>query len=111
MPGLPGAVCPQAVCPPAAPGGPEGRRRGTLTIYELGVEYAMAAAMLQGRIRQLEELLEQAGDEGERQQLEGRIRPLRVMCRETRAVARHLQGYYLRGRPAREGRALRRRGR
>lgn len=64
-----------------------------MTIYELGVEYAMAAAMLQGRIRQLEELLEQAGDEGERQQLEGRIRPLRVMCRETRAVARHLQGY------------------
>ena len=75
-----------------------------MTIYELGVEYAMAAAMLQGRIRQLEELLEQAGDEGERQQLEGRIRPLRVMCRETRAVARHLQRYYRHHRRAGTGR-------
>ena len=43
-------------------------------------------------------------DELIRQQLEGRIRPLRAMYRETRAVARHLQGYYLRA-----GRAPRRR--
>ena len=67
-----------------------------MTIYELGVEYGAAATMLRGRISELEQALEETRDEAVKQQLEGRIRPLRVMYRETRAVARHLQGYYLR---------------
>ena len=75
-----------------------------MTIYELGVEYGATATVLQGRITELEQALEETEDELIRQQLEGRIRPLRAMYRETRAVARHLQGYYLRA-----GRAPRRR--
>ena len=66
-----------------------------MTIYELGVQYGMTAAVLRGRIVELERMLGEAQDETE-QQLEGRIRPLRAMYRETRAVARHLQGYYIR---------------
>ena len=75
-----------------------------MTIYELGVEYGATATVLQGRITELEQALEETEDELIRQQLEGRIRPMRAMYRETRAVARHLQGYYLRA-----GRAPRRR--
>ena len=75
-----------------------------MTIYELGVEYGATATVLQGRITELEQALEETEDELIRQQLEGRIRPLRAMYRETRAVARDLQGYYLRA-----GRAPRRR--
>lgn len=67
-----------------------------MTIYELGMAYGDTAEVLRGRIRQLEQALDGAQDELARQQLEGRIRPLRVMFRETRAVARHLQGYYRR---------------
>lgn len=67
-----------------------------MTLYELGRQYSAAAAVLRGRITELEQRLGEARDEVDRQQLEGRIRPLRVMYRETRAVARHLQGYYLR---------------
>ena len=75
-----------------------------MTIYELGVEYGAAATVLQGRISELEQALDETEDELIRQQLEGRIRPLRTMYRETREVARHLQSYYLR-----VGRAPRRR--
>ncbi|HIT02223.1 MAG TPA: hypothetical protein IAC21_05300 [Candidatus Enterenecus merdae] len=65
-----------------------------MTIYELGLEYGAAATVLRGRIVELEQALGQTRDELARQQLQGRIRPLRLMYRETRAVARHLQRYY-----------------
>src|SRR5690625_3232351 len=91
-----GTVCQKKICPPSSPGGTVGRGREGMTIYELGVQYGMTAAVLRGRIVELERMLEEAQDETERQQLEGRIRPLRAMYRETRAVARHLQGYYIR---------------
>ena len=67
-----------------------------MTIYELGVEYGMSATRLRGRIVELEQAIGETQDDSVRQQLEGRVRPLRVMYRETRAVARHLQGYYMR---------------
>ena len=67
-----------------------------MTLYELGEQYGVTAAVLQGRIAELERVLDETEDELDRQQIEGRIRPLRVMYRETRAVARHLQGYYMR---------------
>ena len=87
----------------------EEKRVDDMTIYELGVEYSAAAALLQGRILELEQTMSQEQDEAVRQELEMRIRPLRMMHRETRAVARHLQGYYLRtGRVA--GCGMRRQG-
>ena len=61
-----------------------------MTLYELSLEYEQAAAGLRRR-------MEQAGKEvpeGDRRQLEGRIRPLRSMYRDVRAVARHLEHYY-----------------
>ena len=79
-----------------------------MTIYELGMEYGAAAALLLGRIAELEQALaELEGGEPARQQLEGRLRPLRAMYRETRAVARHLQNYYLRTGAARQKRQAR----
>ena len=75
-----------------------------MTIYELGLEYGAAATVLRGRIVELEQALGQTRDELARQQLQGRIRPLRLMYRETRAVARHLQRYYRHHRRAGTGR-------
>ncbi|HIT31254.1 MAG TPA: hypothetical protein IAC25_00195 [Candidatus Enterenecus stercoripullorum] len=83
-----------------------------MTLYELGEQYGVTAEVLQGRIAELERVLEETEDELARQQIEGRIRPLRVMYRETRAVARHLQGYYRRtGGTQRRKQTNRRRGR
>lgn len=67
-----------------------------MTIYELAMEYGHTAALLQGRIRQLEQKRKMTEDEQEQFQLDGRLRPLRAMYRETRSVARHLERYYAR---------------
>jgi transposase-like protein len=67
-----------------------------MNIYELAMEYGHTAELLRGRIRQLEQEKKLTEDEQETLQLDGRIRPLRVMYRETRSVARHLESYYAR---------------
>ena len=72
-----------------------------MRICELAEEYGEAADVLKGRIRQLEQERSQTEDEGEQIQLEGRLRPLRAMYRETRSVARHLERYYARVDPER----------
>ena len=73
-----------------------------MRICELAETYNEAADALQGRIRQLEQDRGHAEDEEVRLQLERRLRPLRIMYRETRSVARHLERYYARLEP--EGR-------
>ena len=65
-----------------------------MTLYELSLEYEQTAADLRCRIVELERACREAADEGRRQQLDGRIRPLRSMYRDVRAVARHLEHYY-----------------
>ena len=65
-----------------------------MTLYELSLEYEQTAAALRGRIVELEHACQEEADEGRRQQLSGRIRPLRSMYRDVRAVARHLEHYY-----------------
>ena len=67
-----------------------------MKIYELAEEYGEAADVLQCRIRQLEQEKGLTEDEERRLQLDGRLRPLRAMYRETRSVARHLERYYAR---------------
>lgn len=67
-----------------------------MKIYELAEEYEEAADVLRGRIRQLEQERGGTEDEDQRVQLDGRLRPLRAMYRETRSVARHLERYYAR---------------
>jgi len=64
-----------------------------MTLYELSLEYDRSSALLRERIVQLERVQRQEQDEQRRLQLAGRIRPLRAMYRETRAVYRHLEGY------------------
>ena len=64
-----------------------------MTIQELAVEYGRSAALVWERIKELERAAEGA-DDALRAQLEGRLRPLRAMYRDTRQVARHLEGYY-----------------
>ena len=65
-----------------------------MTLYELSLEYEQTAAMLRGRISELERAQKEAGDEQRRAQLDRRLRPLRSMYRDTRAVARYLNDYY-----------------
>ena len=65
-----------------------------MTLYELSQEYEQTAAELRRRILELEQASRKVPDEGQRLQLEGRIRPLRSMYRDVRAVARHLEHYY-----------------
>jgi hypothetical protein len=67
-----------------------------MNIYELAMEYGHTADLLRGRIRQLEQEKKLTEDEETQQQLDGRLRPLRAMYRETRDVARHLENYYAR---------------
>ena len=67
-----------------------------MNIYELAMEYGHSAELLQSRIRQLEQEKKLTEDEERRLRLEGRIRPLRAMYRESRDIARHLEGYYAR---------------
>ena len=65
-----------------------------MTLYELSIEYEQTAAMLRQRISELERAQRETGDEQGKLKLERRLRPLRSMYRDTRAVARHLNGYY-----------------
>ena len=65
-----------------------------MTLYELSLEYQQTAAGLRRCIVELERASREAEDDDRRLQLEGRIRPLRSMYRDVRAVARHLEHYY-----------------
>ena len=60
-----------------------------MTLYELSLEYEQTAAMLRGRISELERVLRETGDGPRRIQLDRRLRPLRSMYRDVREVARH----------------------
>ena len=84
-----------------------------MTLYELSLEYEQTAADLRRRIVELEHASREADSEVRRLQLEGRIRPLRNMYRDVRAVARHLGHYYEKHTPRQGGAPLQpgRRGR
>ena len=72
-----------------------------MTLYELALEYEQTAALLRGRISELERAMKEAGDDLRRMQLDRRLRPLRSMYRDTRAVARYLSDYYKKFTPRR----------
>ena len=72
-----------------------------MTLYELSLEYEQTAAMLRGRISELERAMKDADDELSRARLDRRLRPLRSMYRDTRAVARYLGSYYIKFTPRR----------
>lgn len=68
-----------------------------MTLYDMGLEYADTAAALRERIRQVEQLREQETDDSRILLLDHRLRLLRSMWRDTRAVAIHLEHYYEKG--------------
>ena len=72
-----------------------------MTLYELSLEYEQTAAVLRGRISELERARKETGDEQRRARLDRRLRPLRSMYRDTRAVARYLSDYYRKFTPGR----------
>ena len=78
-----------------------------MTLYELSLEYEQTAAVLRRRIVELERASREAGDEEGRCRLERRIRPLRSMYRDVRAVARHLEHYYEKHIPRRRAGGIR----
>ena len=77
-----------------------------MTLYELALEYERTVELLRGRISELERALKEADDELRRAQLDRRLRPLRSMYRDTRAVARYLNDYYRKFTPRRGIRAF-----
>ena len=77
-----------------------------MTLYELSLEYEQTAALLRGRISELERAMKEADNELRRVQLDRRLRPLRSMYRDTRAVARYLNNYDRKFTPRRGTRAL-----
>jgi hypothetical protein len=68
-----------------------------VTLYELGLEYGQTAEALKERICLLEGLRAEETDPREQLLLDGRLRLLRSMWRETRAMALYLEHYYERG--------------
>ncbi len=68
-----------------------------MTLQELSVEYREHARLLDLRICQLNYRLELSRDDGERCQLEERIRMLSTMLREARELAVLTERYYDRG--------------
>ena len=72
--------------------GQEGRQ--SLSLRELGGEYARAAEALRERVRLVEAELEEEMDEQSRIALRGRLRLLRGMYRDTRDTAKLLEHYY-----------------
>lgn len=69
----------------------------TVTLYELSQQYRLAAEALRLRIRQVEELRAMEPDEREQMLLDYRLRLLRSMWRDTRAVCIHMEHYYEKG--------------
>jgi hypothetical protein len=63
----------------------------------LSLEYDQTAGMLKEHIRLLESLRAEETDAREQLLLDGRLRLLRSMWRDTKAVAVHLEHYYERG--------------
>ena len=72
-----------------------------MTLYELALEYEQSAALLRGRISELERAMREAGDELSKARLDRRLRPLRSMYRDTQTVSRYLSGYYRKFTPRR----------
>lgn len=68
-----------------------------MTLYELSGQYRAAAEALRERIRLVERERDEEKDDGLRLLLEHRLRLLRSMWRDTRAVAVHMEHYYERG--------------
>lgn len=85
--GLPGAISRPSV---------DGQGK-TSTLFELSQEYAQAAQALRERIQLLERQREQENGSGQDYLLDARLRLLRSMWRDTRAVCVHLEHYYERG--------------
>ena len=85
---LPAGILPTSAAGQAGKGG-----RG-MTLHELGAQYAQTAHALYLRIREVEGQLADISDEGEELQMKYRLRLLRSMYRDTRAVALHLEHYY-----------------
>ena len=77
-----------------------------MTLYELALEYEQTAATLRRRITELERAQKETDDEQRRARLDRRLRPLRSMYRDTRAVARYLNDYYRKFTPRRGTGAL-----
>ena len=72
-----------------------------MTLHELSLEYEQTAAVFRQRISELERAMREAAGEPRRVQLDRRLRPLRSMYRDTRAVARYLSDYYKKFTPRR----------
>lgn len=89
--GLPAAIF------PANAGEPGERGRPAVTLYELSLEYRQTAEALRERVRELESRRELEEDDEQQRLLDYRLRLLRSMWRDTRAVSVHLEHYYERG--------------
>lgn len=73
-----------------------------MTLYELALEYRQTASQLRERIKELEQEYKSTEDDRKKSLLDGRIRKLRPMYRDTQAVAMDLENYYRKFAPRRD---------
>ena len=72
-----------------------------MTLYELAMEYSQTAAQVWARIKELEQAKKDETVPWRVKALEGRIRSLRSLYRDTREVAKYLENYYRKWEPRR----------
>lgn len=65
-----------------------------MTIYDLSQSYRASAAKLRMRIMELEQKKRVETSPRRVQELDGRIRSLRPLYRDTQRVAKYLENYY-----------------
>lgn len=68
-----------------------------MTLQELSIQYSGGAALLQGRIRALEQQADQTRDAAALRELKDRVRMLTAMWRDMREIAVLTEHYYERG--------------
>ena len=75
-----------------------------MTLYELALEYSQTAAQVWAHIKELELTKKESTDPRQIQTLDGRIRALRSLYRDTKRIAKYLENYYRKWEP-RQGKA------
>ena len=65
-----------------------------VTLYELAIEYNQTVAQVLARIRELEQMKKAETVQWRINALDGRIRSLQSLYRDTRRIAKHLENYY-----------------
>ena len=65
-----------------------------MTLQEMAAEYRRNCALIRGRMGELKQAMQSAGDPLEAQLLRQRVKDLTALYREGREIALHMERYY-----------------